>query len=85
MPGYKQKLSSNFLNKVFVSCFEHTLTMRFEDDSDWEQSANELKNRTTYRGGGGGGPGGTRIIFWRGCASQNPEMGVLRFDYKHKI
>ena len=36
-------------------------------------------------GGGGGGGGGTRIIFWRGCASRNPEMGVLRADYKHKI
>ena len=34
--------------------------------------------------GGGGGGGGTWIIFWRGCASRNPEMGVLRADYKHK-
>ena len=31
------------------------------------------------------GGGGTQIIFWWGCASQNPEMGVLRADYKHKI
>ena len=33
----------------------------------------------------GEGGGGTQIIFWRGCASRNPEMGVLRADYKHKI
>ena len=31
------------------------------------------------------GGGGNQIIFWRGCASRNPEMRVLRADYKHKI